>query len=109
MNKESIPELKERIKAGRGEIPSDLVLKGGRVVNVFSGTVVEQDVAVHRGFIAGVGAGYKGVEEVDLSGCYVAPGLIDGHIHIESSMLLPSRLAPSLPLHGTTAVVCDPH
>lgn len=109
MNKESIPALKERIKAARGEIPADLVLKGGRVVNVFSGALQEADVAVHGSFIVGVGRGYKGREEVDLAGGFISPGLIDGHIHIESSMLLPSRLAASLLLCGTTAIVSDPH
>ena len=109
MNKEFIPALKERIQAARGEIPADLVLKGGRVANVFSGELLETDVAVHGSFIVGVGAEYRGLEEVDLAGACVCPGLIDGHIHIESSMLLPSRLAPSLLLCGTTAIVADPH
>jgi len=110
MNESSIQALKERIKAAKGEIPADLVLKGGRVVNVFSGTLEEQEVAVHGGFVVGVGSGYHGKEEVNLPGnpC-ISPGLMDGHIHIESSMLLPSRLAPALLLHGTTAVVADPH
>jgi adenine deaminase len=109
MNKESIPALKERIKAARGEIPSDLVLKGGRIINVFSGTLEDKDIAVHGGFVVGVGCGYRAVREVDLSGLYIGPGMIDGHIHVESSMLLPSRLAAPLLLCGTTAVVSDPH
>ena len=109
MSKETIRSLKERIRAARGEIPADLVLKGGRVANVFSGELLEADVAVHGSFIVGVGAQYRGLEEVDLAGACVCPGLIDGHIHVESSMLLPSRLAPPLLLCGTTAVVADPH
>jgi len=101
--------LKKRIRAARKEIPSDLVLKKGRVVNVFSGTIQEKGVAVCDGVIAGVGSDYHGKNEVDLKGKIVVPGLIDGHLHIESSMLSPSNLAAALLCHGTTAVVADPH
>lgn len=109
MNDDPILSLKERIRAARGEIAADLVLKRGKVINIFSGEISERDVAVHGGFIVGVGQGYRGNQEVEIEGGYVSPGLIDGHIHIESSMLLPSRLAPSLVVHGTTAIVSDPH
>jgi adenine deaminase len=108
-DKESIEILQQRIKAARRQIPSDLVLKKGRVVNVFSGEILERDVAVHQGLIVGVGEEYTGKEEVDVQGRYIAPGLIDGHMHIESTMLLPSRLAASLLVHGSTAIVSDPH
>lgn len=106
---DSIETLKKRILAARGEIPSDLVLKGGKIVNVFSGEIQEGDVAFFDGIIVGVGAGYQGKEHVKLEGKWVTPGLIDGHIHIESSMLPPSRLAAELLTHGTTAIVSDPH
>jgi adenine deaminase len=59
--------------------------------------------------IVGVGEGYEGKEEVDIEGRTVAPGLIDGHMHIESTMLIPSRLAAALLVRGTTAIVSDPH
>lgn len=108
MNSE-IEALRERIKAGKREIPADLVLKKGRVVNVFSGMIQECDVAVHAGFVVGLGPDYHGKEEVDISGRWVTPGLMDGHFHIESSMLLPSRLAQALLPYGTTAIVSDPH
>ncbi len=108
-DKESIALLQQRIKAGRGQIPSELVLKKGRVINVFSGETLEGDVAVHQGVIVGVGKGYTGEQEVDVQGRYIAPGLIDGHMHVESTMLLPSRLAAALAVHGTTAIVSDPH
>jgi adenine deaminase len=101
--------IKERIQAARREIPADLVLKKGRVVNVFSGKIQECDVAVYGGFIVGLGSDYHGREEIDISGKWVIPGLIDGHIHIESSMLLPSRLAAALLPHGTTTIISDPH
>ncbi|MEJ2723279.1 MAG: adenine deaminase [Deltaproteobacteria bacterium] len=107
--KDQVAMLKERIQAARGEIPADLVLKGGRVVNVFAGTVQERDVAVHSGRVVGLGKAYHGKLEEDVSGKWVVPGLIDGHLHIESSMMLPSRLAQALIPHGTTAIVSDPH
>jgi adenine deaminase len=109
MSEDEVEKLRERIRAARREIPSDLVLKKGRVVNVFSGTVEECDVAVHQGYIAGLGPDYDGKEVVDVGGKWVVPGFMDGHIHIESSMLLPSGLASALLPHGTTALVADPH
>lgn len=107
--KSKIERLRERIRAAKREIPADLVLKNGRVVNVFSGDIQARDVAIHGGFIAGVGRDYHGIEEVEIEGKWVVPGLMDGHIHIESSMLLPSRLAAALLPHGTTAIISDPH
>jgi len=104
-----IESLKQRIQAARGEIPADLVLKGGRIVNLFSGNILEGDVAVSDGVIVGIGLPYQGKTEVDVSGRWLIPGLMDGHLHIESSMLSPSRMAAALLVHGTTAVVADPH
>ncbi len=101
--------MQQRIKAARRQIPSDLVLKKGRVVDVFSGEILEGDVAIHQGVIVGVGEGYAGRQEEDVKGRIIAPGLIDGHMHIESTMLLPSRLAAALLVRGTTAIVSDPH
>jgi adenine deaminase len=101
--------LIERIRAGKGERPADLVLKQGRVVNVFSGEITAADVAIHDGVFVGVGPQYHGRVEVDLAGRFVAPGLIDGHIHIESTMMTPPRLAEALLAHGTTTIVSDPH
>jgi len=95
--------------AARGEIPADLVLKGGRVVNLFASTIQQGDVAVLDGVIVGVGLTYHGKEEVDVSNQWIVPGLIDGHLHIESSMLSPSGIAAALLIHGTTAIVADPH
>ncbi len=104
-----LESLRKRILAARGDIPADLVLKGGKIVNVFSGEIKKGDVALYDGIIVGIGTQYRGKEEVDLKGKWVAPGLIDGHLHIESSMLPPSRLAPQLLVHGTTTIVSDPH
>ena len=104
-----INAFKKRIQAAKTEIPADLVLKNAQVVNVFSGTIQEKDVAVYDGMIVGVGRGYRGTKETDLTGKFIVPGLIDGHLHIESSMLTPSHLAAALVAHGTTSVVADPH
>lgn len=104
-----VKALQERIRAARGEIPARLVLKNARVVNVFTGGVDQKDVAVHNGFIAGLSSHYEGEEEVDLEGRWVVPGLIDGHIHMESTLLMPPELSKALLPHGTTTLVCDPH
>jgi adenine deaminase len=109
VNATTVKALRDRIFAARRQIPADLVLKEARVVNVFSGGIQERDVAVFDGIIVGVGSDYHGKNEVHLKGKYVVPGLIDGHFHIESSMLLPSNLAAALLIHGTTTIVTDPH
>ncbi|UCB51377.1 MAG: adenine deaminase [Deltaproteobacteria bacterium] len=105
----SVDALKKRILAARREIPADLVLKEGRVVNVFSGKIQERDVALYDGVVVGLGRAYQGKEQIQAKGKWIIPGLIDAHLHIESSMLLPSRLAAALLPHGTTTIVADPH
>lgn len=101
-------ELMELVNAARGVEMADLVLKDARVLNVFTGELESGDVAVQGGYIAGIGD-YTGVEEIDLKGAIVCPGLIDGHIHIESSMISPPEFAKAVLPHGTTAVITDPH
>jgi adenine deaminase len=101
-------DLAERIRAARGEAESDLLLRGGRVVNVFTHEILETPVALLGGRIAGLGELPAG-EVVDLDGEYVCPGLIDAHVHIEISMLPPHRFADAVLPHGVTSVVCDPH
>ena len=100
---------RDLIRSARGEIPADLVFSGCNLINVFTGTVETADIAVYKGFIVGVGSGYHGLEEIDVSGKTITPGLIDGHLHIESSMMLPSRLAEAIMPHGTTTIIADPH
>ena len=100
--------LRMQIAAARGTEPADLVLKNASVVNVFTNEVEQGDVAIHNGQIVGVGS-YSGKTEVDLQGRYVCPGLIDGHIHIESSMLCGPAFEQAVLPHGTVAVVTDPH
>lgn len=100
--------FRQQIFAAKGEYPVDLVLKRAKVVNVFTNEVEQADVAIHQGQIVGVGE-YTGKKELDLAGKYVCPGLIDGHIHIESSMLCGPAFAQAVLPHGTVAVVTDPH
>ena len=103
-----MPErLKRRLRAARGEVPADLVLAGGRVANVYTGQWQQTDVAVFDGVIVGLGP-YQG-PRVEVAGRYVLPGFIDGHLHLESSMLTPRELARALLPLGTTTVVADPH
>jgi adenine deaminase len=100
--------IKDFVKAASGRIPADLVIKGARIVNVFTGEVLGGSVAVYRGRIVGTGE-YRAKKTIDLKGAYLAPGLIDGHIHIESTMLTPGEFARAVLPRGTTAVVSDPH
>lgn len=104
-----IEMLKHQILAAKGDICADLVLKNGKVINVFTNEFELADVAVCNGKIVGVGNGYKGLKEIDVEGKYICPGLIDGHIHIESSMLCGPAFEQTVMPHGTTAVVTDPH
>ncbi len=100
--------LRERIAVARGEKKADIVLKNGQLINVFTGEIYPADIAVHKDRIAGIGD-YAGEEEIDLNGRYIAPGFIDAHLHLESTLLTPGELAKALIPHGTTAIVCDPH
>ncbi len=102
-------DLSHLLTVARGDAPADLVLRNGRVVNVFTGEIVEADVAIAGDTIVGLGAGYEGRETVDLQGRYLCPGLIDAHVHIESSMVTPPQFARAVVPRGTTSVVCDPH
>jgi adenine deaminase len=101
-------ELAHKIEIALGKYPVDLLLKNGRLVNVLSGEIHDASVAVHEGIIAGFGD-YDAQVTIDLGGAYILPGFIDGHLHIESSMLSIPEFAANVAPHGTTAVVADPH
>lgn len=101
-------QLKQQIDAAAGRIPCDLVLKNARIPNTFTGEIIESSVAILDGKIVGFGA-YQGKVETDLAGKYVLPGLIDTHVHIESSMVCPSEYAKAVLSHGVTTVIADPH
>ncbi|MFW9804607.1 MAG: adenine deaminase, partial [Candidatus Thorarchaeota archaeon] len=100
--------LDQMIDVAAGRTRSDLVLKNASVVNVFSGDIIEGDVAIHQGYIAGIGK-YVGSNTVDLKGKYVVPSFFDAHVHVESSMVMPLQYARAVVPHGTGAVVADPH
>jgi adenine deaminase len=96
------------IRAARGQVEADLLLRGGRVVNVFTHEILDTPVAVQGDRIVGFGE-LAAREVIDLDGRYVCPGLIDAHVHIEIAMLPPHRFADAVLPHGVTSVVCDPH
>jgi adenine deaminase len=104
--------LRRRIQIARGEKPADLVLRNAQLVNVCSGECYPADVAMAEGRVVGMSApgdGYWGYEERDLQGRWLAPGLIDGHMHIESTMLVLSEFARIVTPRGVTVVMLDPH
>ncbi|MDR1977424.1 MAG: adenine deaminase [Synergistaceae bacterium] len=101
--------MKDLLAVARGEKPADFVVKGARVANVYTLEYEEVDVAVFGETIAGMGKNYEGKSVVDGKGKILIPGMMDGHIHIESSMLVPATFAEQVVLHGTTAVMPDPH
>jgi adenine deaminase len=103
------PDLRSKlIEVARGDVPADTLLQNARLVNVRSGEIHDADIAVYEGRIAGFGS-YEAKEVVDLKGQYVCPGLIDAHVHIESSMVTVPEFARAVVPRGTTTVVTDPH
>ncbi len=101
-------ELAKIIRVARGHMPADLVLRNARIVNVFSAEVYEGDIAILGERIVGIGD-YTGKKEIDLERGFVLPGLIDGHMHIESTMVKVQEFARAVVPRGTTSVICDPH
>ena len=97
------------LATARGEAPADLLLTHARIVNTFSGEIEEADVVISQGLIAGVGSYQNGREIIDLNGKYLSPGLIDGHIHLESSYLNPAEYAKAVVPRGVLAVITDFH
>src|SRR5437867_5885157 len=101
-------DLASRLAVARGDEPADAVLAGGRVLSVFTGELLDADVAIAGEHVAGVGF-YEGRTTHDVSGLILVPGFIDGHMHIESTKLTPGEFARAVLPHGTTTVVVDPH
>ena len=108
LERRMIKDLKRFVRVARGVEPADLVIKNARVFRSLLGDFVEGDIAVDQGHVAGIGS-YEGRDVVDAHGRYAIPGFIDGHVHIESSMLSTSEFARAVVPEGTTAVVTDPH
>jgi len=100
--------VQQKLAVARGEHPASLLFKNARVVNVLSGEIYPANVAVEDGRIVGIGD-YEGRTVIDLAGAYLAPSLIDGHFHIESSLLTAPEFARAVVPHGTGALVIDPH
>ena len=97
------------INVARGIEKADLVIKNANIVNVLSEEIHKGDIAISNGIIAGIGENYSGEKEIDIKGAYVTPSFIDGHVHLESSMLLPGEFAKIVVPAGTTTVIIDPH
>lgn len=97
-----------RIKASMGEEKAELVLKNATYLNVFTNEFLQGDIAISQGFFIGIGD-YEGDEEIDMTGKTIVPGFIDGHLHLESSIVSPGQYAAAVLPHGTTAIVADPH
>lgn len=95
-------------KIARGLETADIVLKNAKIINVFTKEIVDGDIAIADGIIAGIGT-YSGILEVDLKGKYVCPGFIDSHLHLESTLVTPSELISQAVLCGTTTFIVDPH
>lgn len=106
----SVGSLARRIRVARGLEAGDLLITGGRVVNVFTGDVEQAEVIIADGWIAGVGQySWTAQQTISASGRFVLPGLIDAHMHLESTLLSPSELARVVVPYGTTTIIADPH
>ena len=104
----NLEKMKRLIDVATGRRDAELVIRDVKVVDVYTGDLIDGDIAIEDGIIAGVGS-YAGRTEIDGQGLYAAPGLIDSHIHIESSYVTPEEFARMVAPHGTTTVIADPH
>jgi adenine deaminase len=100
--------LTKRISVASGRELADTVIKNSKIIDVFNHEIIDGDIAIADGYIVGIG-NFEGKEIIDANGRYVAPAFIDGHVHIESSMITPTEFAKVSLLHGVTTVVADPH
>jgi len=101
--------LQRRIDAAQGRIDCDLVLRNARYLDVFSCVFRTGDITVIDGTIVGIEPGLKGKREIDLKGRHVVPGFIDAHVHVESSLMVPTHFESAVLRCGTTSAICDPH
>src|SRR6266567_1022995 len=100
--------VQQKLSVARGEQPAELFFRNAKLVNVLSGEIHPAGVAVDDGRVVGLGE-YEAAKVIDLKGAYLAPSFIDGHFHVESSMLTMPEFARAVVPHGTGAVVIDPH
>lgn len=103
------PPLSDLIDQGRGLVPADLVLTGGRVFDLITGDLVETDVAICGDTIVGVFGRYQGKRVIDVAGKVLVPGFIDTHLHVESSLVTPFEFDRCVTPRGITTAICDPH
>lgn len=101
-------KLLDKINAAMGKVKAELVLKDAFIINVFTQTIEKKDVAINDDVIVGIGK-YEGNQEIDCKGLFVAPGFIDSHVHIESSMVTPEIFSDLVIKKGVTTIVADPH
>ena len=104
----SVEMKQKRINVAMKKEKADLVIKNANIVNVFTKEIVRADIAICMDQIVGIGD-YSGIKEIDAQDKYVCPGLIDSHVHIESTMVTPSEFAKAVLPHGTTTIIADPH
>ncbi|WP_299845541.1 adenine deaminase [uncultured Roseovarius sp.] len=102
-------ELESRIAQGRGDLPADLVLRGGRVFDLVTGALLDGDVAICADTIVGIGDEYQSKSVIDVTGLILVPGFIDTHLHIESSLVTPFEFDRCVTPRGVTTAICDPH
>lgn len=104
----SVAQKCNRVEVATGRAKADIVIKNAKIVNVFTKEIIEGDIAILDDLIVGIGK-YEGITQIDACGKYVCPGLIDAHVHIESSMVTPGEFARNILPHGTTTIIADPH
>lgn len=105
-----VEHLRRRIRVAQGLEPGDLVLSGGRIVNVFTSSIAPANVVVVDGWIAAAGPyQWEAAETCQLNGELIIPGLVDAHVHLESSLLMPPEFARLVVPHGTSTIIADPH
>ncbi|EPS0856997.1 adenine deaminase [Listeria monocytogenes] len=106
---ENLKQLQERVAVSDGRAKADLVIKNGRIINVFSGEIMDGDIAIKNGYIAGIGNFPDAEKIIDAAGAFIAPGFIDAHVHVESAMVTPAEFARVLLPNGVTTIITDPH
>src|SRR5260370_13303291 len=106
---DAIGFLSRAIEQGRGLSQADVVLKGGRIVDLVTGALAKSDVAICKDRIVGTRGDYRGAVEIDVAGKIIAPGFIDTHLHVESSLITPLEFDRCVLAHGGTTAICDPH
>lgn len=100
--------LTRKLATSAKKVKADIVIKNGKIIDVFNGEIIEEDIAIQDGIIIGIGQ-YEGKKTIDANGKYISPGFIDGHVHIESAMVTPQQFSQVVVPNGVTTVIADPH